>query len=221
MKLDLAAAAQAIANASKGRVRVEFTGGKIEIDEAAFVGRLADAVATAMGQNLYRGMRPDGSGLMPGRKLDDRPRGKKALVARAIASVQRGDKLEWLLGAHRERPGHLERILQEVPLRPPPLETLRVPIAIAFRRSVKSVGAALGKNGPSFGSTLRWGGGGKAFRRPKGLGKFIGRSKDNPFNELAASGRFSRKVGRSLGRRPKTMRDVLGSRRKGLGGRGR
>ena len=179
MKLDLAAAAAAISKATTGKLRAgaEWTGGKIEIDEAGFVGRLADGVAMMMGQNLYRGMRPDGGGPMPGRKEDGKPRGKGSSIARALNSIQQGSRLEWLIAAHREQPGHLARIMQEVPLRAPPLETLKKWINEAFKRSVKTGelgGALVRRAAQPFGRALRSGGEGL---RPTKVGQTLGGTK--------------------------------------------
>jgi len=196
MKLDLAALAGQL-TAAKGKVRVNWSGGKIDIDEQGFIGRVADALATVMGANLYRGLRTDGSGPMPGRKKDGTPRGKGSAIARAIAALPSGPG-EWFLTAHREIPGHLMRIFQEVDFKPPPLERIRMAVIKAFERSVK-VGAFGGvlRQGNVMGKALRWGvsGGGP---RPVKLGKFTGKS------DWAGFGDTRSKIAKAI--RPKQVR---------------
>lgn len=45
--------------------------------------------------------------------------------------------LTWRIEPDRETPGHLARIMQEVPFRPPALETLSIAVDQAFEKSVK------------------------------------------------------------------------------------
>jgi hypothetical protein len=137
MKLDLAAALGQTSNAAAGGVRAVFSGLKtIEIDEETFVGRIVDARAFAMGQNLHRGLRPDGSAPMPGRKKDGQPRGLGALLALRLKGGKTG-ALTWRIAPDREIPGHLARILREVPFLPPSLERLRAAVNVAFEKAVK------------------------------------------------------------------------------------
>jgi hypothetical protein len=170
VKLDLAAVAGQIMNGPRGKVRALWEGGQLEIDEVAFVGRLANAVATVMGQNLFRGDQPDGSGAMPGRKLDGRPRGMGAAIARALAAVQTGP-LEWTIAAHKEIQGHLARIMREVPLRPPPFDRFAVAIRMAFERSVKvgELGRAIKSGAGRFGRALKFG----ITARPQRFGRMV------------------------------------------------
>lgn len=135
MRLDLAAAANRNAT-QRGSARAVWSGGRIEIDEEKLAELIARATAFVMGENLFAGRRPDGRGAMPGRQRDGRPRGMGALVARALAPLKVGP-LTYVIAAHRERAGHLARILQEVPLRAPPLETMRAAVHAAFLASVK------------------------------------------------------------------------------------
>lgn len=138
MKLDLSPLTRK-PNAASGSVRAEVTGpAAIEFDEDAFFGRLAEYTARRMARNIFEGRRPDGSGPMPGRKKDGRPRGLGAMVALALHAAQ-GVGLEWLIAAHREAPGHLARILGGIPLRPPPLARLLEEVKRAFTRSVRVV----------------------------------------------------------------------------------
>lgn len=136
MKLDLAAALGQTSNAAAGGVRAVFSGLKaIEIDEEAFVGRVVDARAFAMGQNLHRGIQPDGTAPMPGRKKDGQPRG---LAAHMVLRI-RGRKLAeltWRIAPDREIPGHLARILRGVPFRAPSLERLRAAVHVAFEKAI-------------------------------------------------------------------------------------
>jgi hypothetical protein len=175
MQLDLAAAAEQIANARKAlvrHVRTEWRGGKIELDEVGFVARVVNALAAAMAANLYRGMKPDGSGPMPGRKLDGQPRGKGAAIARALDAVRQGDRLEWLIAAHKETPGHLARIMRDVEFRAPSLDMIRVAIGRAFERSivVGALGSAIPGGGRHRLDSGRWGRNAKfgALVRPQG-----------------------------------------------------
>lgn len=157
-------------NGPRGQVRALWQGGQLEIDEIGFIGRLANAVATVMGQNIFRGDQPDGSGSMPGRKLDGRPRGMGAAIARALAAVQTGP-LEWTIAAHKEIQGHLARIMREVPLRPPPFDRFATAIRMAFERSVEvgELGRSLRSGAGSLGRSLRSRTGG----RPERFGRMV------------------------------------------------
>lgn len=136
MKLDLAKAAAQMTNTQMRTFAAKWIGSTVEIQEDEFVSRIADAFATAMGQNLYRGLKPDGSGPMPGRKSDGKPRGMGSAIARAIASRARGDRT-WFIAAHRETEGHLSRIMQDVEFKAPPIETIGPAIKAAFRKALK------------------------------------------------------------------------------------
>lgn len=138
MKLDLSKLTRPT-NASRGPVRVEVTGPRaIEFDEQGFIGRIADAWAAVMKQNLYNGMRPDGAGGMPGREKDGKPRGQGAEILQTIHSERRGG-LDFRIEPYEKTPGHLSRILREVPFTPPPLDTLKTPVDQAFDKSVKVI----------------------------------------------------------------------------------
>lgn len=135
MKIDLTPLTRKL-NAASGAVRLECTGpAAIELDEDAFGGRLAEYTARRMARNLFEGRRPDGTGSMPGRKKDGQPRGLGAKVALALHAAQGGEG-QWLIAAHREDPGHLARILGEVPLRSPPMEQMKAEVDQAFSRSI-------------------------------------------------------------------------------------
>lgn len=136
MKLDLAKALQANANAGTGEVRSIWTGGRIEIDELRMLDLIARAVAITMGNNLFRGIRTDGSGPMPARQYDGQPRGTGALIARALAPVKIGPH-SWLIAAHREKAGHLARLMGGIPFTPPPLDTIRSAVHNAFQAALK------------------------------------------------------------------------------------
>jgi hypothetical protein len=176
VQLDLAAAAEQIANARKSlvrHVRTEWRGGKIELDEVGFVARVVNALAEAMGRNLFRGMKPDGSGPMPGRKLDGQPRGKRARIAQALDAVRQGDRLEWLIAAHKETPGHMARIMREVEFRAPRIDQIRAAINRAFERSivVGKLGSAIPGGGRHRMDSGRWKRNAKfgALVRPRGV----------------------------------------------------
>lgn len=140
MKLDIASAV-AKSNASTGPVRVEVvSGGVIEIDEAVFLELFARAIGTTMGANLSQGLRPDGSGPMPGRKLDGRPRGEGAAVVRNLFPKLVGPGVQ-LIAAHRERLGHLARIMGNVPFHPPPIAKIRAGVMRALQLAAKVAGA--------------------------------------------------------------------------------
>lgn len=134
MKLDLSPLTRKLNDAS-GVVRVEGPA-SIELDPDALLGRLADAAAHMMGQNILNGRRPDGGGMMPGRERDGRPRGLGAQVA-ATLHAERLGSMRWRIVANEKKPGHLARILREVPLRPPPLERFQAAVDAAFAKSVK------------------------------------------------------------------------------------
>lgn len=136
MYVDLAAAA-ATQNASKGGgASATWVGGKIEIDDAKMLDLIARAISFVMGNNLFEGRRPDGRGPMPPRQYDGQPRGSGSAIARAIAAVKTGP-LVWLIAAHREKIGHLARIMGNVPLLAPPIDTIRNAVHAAFVASVK------------------------------------------------------------------------------------
>lgn len=130
-KLDLAAAANR--NAGKGQV---WTGGKIDTNPTPFLELVVRAIAAKMGLNLFNGIRPDGSGSMPGRKSDGEPRGKGSKIARALHPRKLSDR-EWFIAAHLERPGHLARIMGDVPLKPPPLKEIRDAVSRAWRAAFR------------------------------------------------------------------------------------
>lgn len=137
MKIDVEAATAQTSNATAGGVRATWSGVKsIELDAEKFLGAVAQAAATVMGQNLYRGWRPDGAGPMPGREKDGRPRGTGALIALRLTGRQIGPA-GWLIGPDREIPGHLGRILRGVPFKAPPFATLERPIHFAFEKATK------------------------------------------------------------------------------------
>lgn len=139
MKLDLSKLTRQTLNAPKGAVRVEISGpSAIEFDEKAFLGRITNAMAAAMRANLANGIRPDGAGGMPGRERDGKPRGMGAQILETIQSHEIGT-LDWRVAPNEKHPGHLSRILREVPFTPPPLETLKTPVDQAFEKSVKVI----------------------------------------------------------------------------------
>lgn len=138
MKIDLAHALQT-ERSSGGAARASWSGPKaIEVDSDRFLGAVAQAAATVMGQNLHRGIRPDGAGPMPGREKDGRPRGLGSLIALRLTGRQIG-AAGWLIAPDREIPGHLARILREVPFRPPSFRALETPIHMAFAKAVRFV----------------------------------------------------------------------------------
>jgi hypothetical protein len=117
-------------------VRATWTGGQIEIDEVKFLDLLARAIAIVMGQNLFQGQKPDGSGPMPARKYDGQPRATGARIARALAPQKNG-RLSWFIAAHREKIGHLARLMKDIPFRAPPLGNLRAAVRAAFDAAVR------------------------------------------------------------------------------------
>lgn len=136
MKLDVASAV-AKSNAPTGSVRVEVVdGGVLEIDEAVFLELFARAVGTTMGANLHNGLKPDGSGPMPGRRSDGEPRGRGARIARNLFPklIAPGT---YLISAHRERLGHLARIMGGVPFHPPPVAKIRTAVIRALQLAAK------------------------------------------------------------------------------------
>lgn len=135
MKMDLAAAA-AKWNATSGGVRAQWKGGRVELDETMFVDLVARGVAARMGANIHNGLKPDGTGPMPGRKKDGQPRGQGSLISRALAALQVGS-LTWIIAAHQERLGHLARILQGVPFLPPPIDRIRDAVHNAFQAAIR------------------------------------------------------------------------------------
>ena len=135
MKVDLAAAAKSNATTG-GSARAPWTGGVIEIDDSKMLDLIVRAVAYRMGHNLFNGLRPDGRGGMPGRKRDGQPRGLGAAIARNLLPVKVG-RLVWIIAAHREKPGHLARIMGGIPLLAPPIDTIRAAVHAAFVASVK------------------------------------------------------------------------------------
>jgi len=139
--VDLSRAANAAP--SKGRVRQEWTGGKIQIDETKFLDLVVRAAAITMSANLSRGLRPDGSAAMPGRKKDGRPRGMGSAIAGHLTAISTG-ALEWVIAAHHEIPGHLKRIMQDVPLLAPPMATIRAGVHAAFLAAVRLAGKVQG-----------------------------------------------------------------------------
>lgn len=134
MRVDLAAAAQMNAPTG-GAARAVWSGGVIEVDDTKFLDLVARAVAFTMGRNLYDGYRPDGRGPMPARKYDGQPRGSGSLIARALAAVKTGP-LTWVIAAHREKIGHMQRIMGEIPLLAPPIDAIRAAVHAAFVASV-------------------------------------------------------------------------------------
>ncbi len=192
MKLDLAAAANLNATSGKG-ARAIWAGGKIEINEEALIGQLADALATVMGQNLNRGYQPDGLGSMPGRKKDGKPRGQGSAISLALASVPQGN-LTWLIAAHRERAGHLARIMQEVAFRAPRLDSL--PPAVIKRcweraTSTSMLGEALRGEPSAIAGVLRSG-------RKTNLGRTLGGKASLP---VSFAGVGQRRLGGALRQR--------------------
>lgn len=140
MKLDLAAAVGK-SNASTGPVRVEVaSGGVIEIDEAVFLELFARAIGTAMGANLFKGLRPDGLGPMPGRKRDGAPRGLGAAIARNLFPKLVAPGVH-VISAHREQAGHLARIMRDVPFHPPPVATIKTALVRALQLAAGVAGA--------------------------------------------------------------------------------
>lgn len=122
-------------NASKGGVRFQWSGPKtIEFDLTAYARRIAAMSCTVMGDNLFKGWRPDGSGLMPARKKDGRPRGQGSRISQALSFRPVG-KNAFKIAAWEEQPGHLKRILGDVPLKPPPFEKLKVAVQTAIQHS--------------------------------------------------------------------------------------
>lgn len=152
MQIDLAAVADQLKGRT-GKVSARWTGGQVEVDEVEFIGRVADAAAHTMGANLYAGRTPDGAGAMPGRKKDGKPRGFASQIARALAARLIGPGT-WFIAAHKEIQGHLARIMQDVPLKAPPLSTLGPAIKAAFARAVKT---SQGATSSVFGEALRTG----------------------------------------------------------------
>lgn len=138
MKLDLAKAAEKRAKGSTA-MRAEWSGGVVELDEAGFLELTARGVATQMGRHLFEGRTPDGSGSMPPRKYDGAPRGSGAKIARALHPRKTGP-LSWLIAAHREKIGHLARIMEGVPFAAPPLDTIQDTIRRAFELAVRLEG---------------------------------------------------------------------------------
>lgn len=193
MRIDLAAVADQLKGRS-GQVRASWSGGKIEIDEVAFIGRVADAAATVMGQNLYKGLTPDGSGTMPPRKKDGKPRGQGSQIARALASVSIGAGV-WLIAAHKEIQGHLARIMQEIPLRAPPLSALGFAIRRAFERAVST--SKGGTTSSGLGQALRTGSrtvysGGKRVA----VGSLFGGGDKSAFGDFASARKTKQIFGR-------------------------
>lgn len=135
MRLDIG---EAIRRGLGPGTKIEITGGKFDVDTVALKKGLADIIAKQMGQNLYNGMRPDGSGLMPPRRKGG-SRGAGSRIALAIAAVADGVG-GFAIAAHREYRGHLKRILFDVPFRSPPLASLQREISALFARVVKTVG---------------------------------------------------------------------------------
>ncbi len=135
MQIDLGAAARQTSNGTTGKVRAEWSGGAIKIDESKFLDLVARAIAMTMGNHLFEGRRPDGSGPMPARQYDGQPRGQGARIARALAPVQTGP-LTWIIAAHREQIGHMQRLMKDVPFRAPPIEAIRTAVHRAFEAAV-------------------------------------------------------------------------------------
>ncbi len=217
MKLDLAAVADQL-KSRNGQVRAIWSGGQIEVNETEFISRVADAAATVMGQNLYKGLTPDGSAAMPGRKKDGKPRGQASNIARALASVSISAGV-WLIAAHREIQGHLARIMQDVPLRAPPFSALGPAIRRAFERAVKT-GKGEGSTPSQVAQALRQGprqvwSGGKRVSIGKLFQGNSGAFDDVPSARLARlhAGRLARHLN---GPRPAGPR--LRTRRSGIGG---
>jgi hypothetical protein len=134
IELDLAAAANQ--NATTGKVRFSWRGGRIQFDEQKLFDLIARGLAGRISANLSRGLRPDGAGPMPGRQKDGLPRGMGSAVVRQIQAIQVGP-MRWSIAAHREIPGQLARILREIPLRAPPLSSLRDVVKQALRAAVR------------------------------------------------------------------------------------
>lgn len=132
--VDLAHAANL--NATTGKVRSTWSGGKLHFNEQLFLELVVRAVAATMGLNLYNGLRPDGSGPMPGRKKDGEPRGKGSKIARALHPKKVG-ALSWFIAAHLENPGHLGRIMGGVPLQAPPIERIRAGVHRAYETALR------------------------------------------------------------------------------------
>jgi hypothetical protein len=139
---DLAAAANAKAPKG-GPARAIWSGGKINIDEVKLLELVARAIAITMGRNLNNGIRPDGSGAMPPRKYDGKPRGLGAQIALALAPIKVGT-IAWLIAAHREKAGHLARLMAGVPFSAPPLEPIRAAVKSAWRAALDLAGAEQG-----------------------------------------------------------------------------
>lgn len=207
MKLDLQAVAGLILNGPRGKIRAQWEGGKLEIDEVGFIGRLAQAVATVMGQHIFRGRKPDGSGPMPGRLKDGRPRGQGSAISRALAAVQSGP-LEWTIAAHREIQGHLARIMRETEFRPPPFDTFAAAIRQAFNRSVAVGELGRGVRGvprASLGQEMRSGG---TARRAGKFGSLVRREDRDVWKGMGSIGWAAKR-----GTRRQTVGTILRSGR--------
>lgn len=120
------------------RVEITFDGPTVEIDEQVFADALAKGVAARMGRNIRKGLKSDGSGPMPGRKKDGRPRGKGSRIAMAISPKKTAD-LEYEIAAHQELPGHLARILRGVPFDAPPYATMKPLINSVLGKAIRVV----------------------------------------------------------------------------------
>jgi hypothetical protein len=120
-------------------VKATITNGVIEVDEEAVARGMATVVAREMGMNLRKGIKPDGSGPMPGRRKDGRPRGKGSRIAMAIAPVRVG-KGRYTIAAHKEEQGHLARILQEVPFDAPSPEKMQRALNNVVIKAIKLSG---------------------------------------------------------------------------------
>lgn len=121
---------------STAALKTQVRNGVIKVDEAAVARGIAVVVARRMSLNLMRGIMPDGSGPMPGRKKDGRPRGKSSKIAFGITPVRTGTG-KFNIAAHREKQGHLYRILQEVPFRAPPMTSMQKEINAVVAKAVK------------------------------------------------------------------------------------
>jgi hypothetical protein len=92
-------------------------GGMVSIDDQAFGTAVASGIAGVMRDNMNEGRRPDGQGRMPGRRQDGRPRGMGSHIVTTVRAGQ-GTGV-YPIVADEESPGQMERILIEVPFRPP------------------------------------------------------------------------------------------------------
>lgn len=138
LRLDVGQLFRATMGGPSESVQVTDTGRPVTFDVEGLAGALASAQAAAMAANMERGIRPDGSGSMPGRRRDGRPRGLGAAVLRSIEARRTGT-LEYLIRAWREqKPGQLARILREVPFTPPPLARMPAAVDAALASNIRS-----------------------------------------------------------------------------------